>query len=650
MGTSPARVPVDVGSVIADTYKIEALLGQGGMGSVFLASHQRLAGRRVAIKILHTEIEDADVIARFKREAEIAARLNHPNIVGVIDYNVAPDGTPYLVLDYLEGETLAQRLARGPLPLDQVASIVRQVGSALAAAHRASIVHRDLKPQNIFLVPTEAFGHGVELAKVLDFGISKIRGSQTVKTQDSALLGTPQYMAPEQATGQHASVDGRTDVFAFGAIVYEMLTGEPAFPGASIPEVMFKVVYEQPVPLAQRAPGTPPAIADAVARAMAKAPAERFASVIEFVEAITGKPVTLPHGPAPVAPAASQAPSAARGITTGEAFARTMGSGDFGGAPPAAEQATHAASAAGTPQLLPAAAATQSPPTVDLRAPAASPPPRPRSLRTIAAIALAAAALAGGAVYAVTRDRAPREPVPAHSSSATRMAASEPPTPGRRDPRAADHPSGATGAPAKAPHADPARIARTERASPEADSPDEPAAAAEPPSEGGARSHAGEPGRPHDGRIASASHDARTPPPRGGALPGAGSERAGKPGGAGRSAAELGDANAGRTAPPEPDDDDREGGDDDTHAKLKQATAALDRHDYDLAERLANAVINSAASSRQRATARFLHGTVQCVARNDQEAAQIDLRNLTGFRALRARLVGVCRNHGILMP
>src|SRR5262244_367410 len=131
MANSPARVPVDVGSVIADTYKIEALLGRGGMGAVFLASHLRLAGKQVAIKILHTEIEDADVIARFKREAEIAARLNHPNIVGVVDYNVAPDGTPYLVLDYLEGETLAQRIARGPMPLDHVLSIVRQVGSAL---------------------------------------------------------------------------------------------------------------------------------------------------------------------------------------------------------------------------------------------------------------------------------------------------------------------------------------------------------------------------------------------------------------------------------------------------------------------------------------------------------------------------------------
>ena len=225
MPNAPARDPIDVGSVIAGTYKIEALLGRGGMGAVFLASHQRLAGKQVAIKILHTEVEGTDAAARFKREAEIAARLNHPNIVGVIDYNVAPDGTPYLVLDYLEGETLAQRIARGPLPLDQVVSIVRQVGSALAAAHRAGIVHRDLKPQNIFLVPTEVDGRMVEIAKVLDFGISKIRGSQTVKTQDSALLGTPQYMAPEQATGQHASIDERTDVFAFGAIVYEMLSG-----------------------------------------------------------------------------------------------------------------------------------------------------------------------------------------------------------------------------------------------------------------------------------------------------------------------------------------------------------------------------------------------------------------------------------------
>src|SRR5882672_522856 len=280
MTNSTARAVIDVGSVIADTYVIEALLGRGGMGAVFLASHRRLAGKRVAIKILHTEIDDVDILARFKREAEIAAKLKHPNIVGVVDYNVAPDGTPYLVLDYLEGETLAQRIARGPLPLDQVVSIVRQVGSALAAAHRAGIVHRDLKPQNIFLVPTEVDGRHVEIAKVLDFGISKIRGSQTVKTQDSALLGTPQYMAPEQATGQHASVDERTDVFALGAIVHEMLTGEPAFSGASIPEVVFKVVYEPaaPLPASVAAP-----VARAIGKAMAKPQADRFPSVNAFI-------------------------------------------------------------------------------------------------------------------------------------------------------------------------------------------------------------------------------------------------------------------------------------------------------------------------------------------------------------------------------
>ncbi|MBC7978487.1 MAG: serine/threonine protein kinase, partial [Myxococcales bacterium] len=292
MANSPARGAVDVGSVIADTYTIEALLGRGGMGAVFLASHKRLAGKRVAIKILHTELEDADVVARFKREAEIAAKLNHPNIVGVIDYNVAPDGMPYLVLDYLEGETLAQAIARGPMPLDQVLSIMRQVGSALAAAHRAGIVHRDLKPQNIFLVPTEVDGREVEIAKVLDFGISKIRGSQTVKTQEATLLGTPQYMAPEQAMGQHDNVDERTDVFALGAIVYEMLSGRPAFSGASIPEVVFKVVYEQPSPLAPLAPLAPPAILAAVDRAMAKQSDERFATVAGFVEALTGQPLT----------------------------------------------------------------------------------------------------------------------------------------------------------------------------------------------------------------------------------------------------------------------------------------------------------------------------------------------------------------------
>jgi eukaryotic-like serine/threonine-protein kinase len=330
MANSPARSTVDVGSVIADTYTIEALIGQGGMGSVFLASHNRLPGKSVAIKLLHAELQDKEVIARFKREAEIASRLNHPNIVAVHDFNVTPDGTPYLVLELLQGESLAQRLVGGALPLEMVFSIARQVGSALAAAHREGIVHRDLKPANIFLCPTEVDGKLVEIAKVLDFGISKMRDSQTVKTQESTLLGTPQYMSPEQAKGDHANVTSRTDVFALGAIVYEMLAGHPAFAGENIPEVVFKVVYEQPLPLVTEAPTAPANVIATVEQAMAKAAAERFSSVSMFVEKLTGEKVALVRTPS-MPPLDDGGP---RGRSTGkEAYDHTMASGDHGRAP-----------------------------------------------------------------------------------------------------------------------------------------------------------------------------------------------------------------------------------------------------------------------------------------------------------------------------
>ncbi len=329
MANSPARAVVDVGSVIADTYKIEALIGRGGMGAVFLASHARLPGKQVAIKLLHAEIQDDEVLARFRREAEIASRLGHPNIVAVHDFNVTPDGMPYLVLELLQGETLAQRLRNGPIPIDQTMAIMRQVGSALAAAHREGIVHRDLKPHNIFLVPTEVAGRVVEVAKVLDFGISKIRGSQTVKTQETALLGTPQYMAPEQATGRHGDVDERTDVFALGAIVHEMLTGQPAFNGASIPEVVFKVVYEQPAPLPETVPAN---IAAAVRQAMAKQSADRFPNVSAFIEGLTGQPLTQVRL-ALTTPDLGFA-SGSQNVADHAALANTMDSGDYA-TPPA---------------------------------------------------------------------------------------------------------------------------------------------------------------------------------------------------------------------------------------------------------------------------------------------------------------------------
>jgi serine/threonine-protein kinase len=280
---------VDVGTVVAGTYKIVSILGRGGMGTVWEAHHQRLPGKRVAIKVLHPSVaEDTDALARFRREAEIACRLGHPNIVEVHDFNSLDDGTPYLVLELLEGESLDTRLRAGAIGLDACEQILRQIGSALQCAHEQGVVHRDLKPQNIFLVPSPT-GVGPEIAKVLDFGISKIHGSQTVKTQESTLLGTPQYMAPEQATGQHDSVDATTDIFALAVMLYELLSERAAFPGLNIPEVVYKVVHVDPEPITKYLPKLAPEKAAALHKAMSKTQADRFGSVAEFVLAFTGE-------------------------------------------------------------------------------------------------------------------------------------------------------------------------------------------------------------------------------------------------------------------------------------------------------------------------------------------------------------------------
>ncbi|ACY16569.1 serine/threonine-protein kinase [Haliangium ochraceum] len=314
---------ITVGMVVADTYEIVGLLGEGGMGSVWEARHTRLQGKRVAIKVLHAFASgDAEAFKRFEREANIATRLNHPNIVQVHDFNTLPSGEPYLILEYLQGENLAERLERGRMRMAEAMPIARQIGSALQAAHGEGIVHRDLKPHNIFLCPTETAGYAVEQVKVLDFGISKIRGSNTVQTQTSAILGTPQYMSPEQARGAQSLIDQRTDVFALGAIVYEMLAGKPAFRGDSIPEVLFKVVYEEPQPLAECAPGASPKVIAAVESALRKDLDERCESASAFIEALTGDPlVTLSGGPATAAVATpSVTPSmaaAAGGAMTG---------------------------------------------------------------------------------------------------------------------------------------------------------------------------------------------------------------------------------------------------------------------------------------------------------------------------------------------
>jgi hypothetical protein len=288
--------PIAVGSIIAETYKITSQLGVGGMGSVWAAEHLRLPGRHVAVKVLHAALASGEILLRFRREAEIASRIGHPNIVEVLDFNTLPGGEPFLVMELLDGESLAARLRRGRLAEKAALDIARQIGSALFAAHQMNVVHRDLKPDNIFLCPRDVDGELRDHAKVLDFGISKIRNSQTVVTQDAAIMGTPYYMSPEQATGKNQEIDGRTDIFALGAIVFEMLSGTTVFPGESLPQVIYRVVFEPHPSLAQIVPSTNPRILAAVDRALAKRAGDRFPDMAAFIEALTGRPLMTSTG------------------------------------------------------------------------------------------------------------------------------------------------------------------------------------------------------------------------------------------------------------------------------------------------------------------------------------------------------------------
>ncbi|WNZ63149.1 serine/threonine-protein kinase [Myxococcus sp. MxC21-1] len=287
--SQPNDIPL--GTVLRETYEIAGVLGRGGMGTVFLANHLRLRGRQVAIKVLrHDAGMGAEAFVRFRREAEIASKLGHPNIVEVLDFDSLEDGSPYMVMECLRGMPLSRRLRKGPMTLEEVFSCARQMGSALQAAHRAGIVHRDLKPGNVFLVPTEVGGVMMEHVKLLDFGISKVIDSQSVHTQGGILLGTPQYMAPEQATGKNGEVDPRTDIFAFGCLVYEMLARRLPFrDNGNLPELIYRIVYDPPEPLEALVPDLPDHVIAAVEKSLEKRPEDRFPDVASFIFALTGR-------------------------------------------------------------------------------------------------------------------------------------------------------------------------------------------------------------------------------------------------------------------------------------------------------------------------------------------------------------------------
>jgi serine/threonine-protein kinase len=272
-------------------YQIVREIAAGGMGMVYLAQN-RVIGRLAAVKCLLPELSaNEEMIARIFNEARAAALIRHPGLVDVYDFGRLPDGRAYIVMEYLEGETLAALLARaGRLPVDLALALARQVGSAVAAAHERGIVHRDLKPDNVFIVRDDDLDAGVR-ARVLDFGIAKLAadlgGSRHTRT--GRILGTPHYMAPEQCRAS-ATVDARTDVYALGCILFEMLTGRRTVAADGIGEVIAAQLFVTPPRPSEIEASVPGWLDRIVARAVAKEPSDRFATMAELVVALGGRP------------------------------------------------------------------------------------------------------------------------------------------------------------------------------------------------------------------------------------------------------------------------------------------------------------------------------------------------------------------------
>ena len=284
------------------SYRIVGRLGAGGMGEVYLAEHARI-DRRAAIKVLLPELShNQEVVDRFFAEARATSSIHHPGIVEVLDCDVHPSGRAYIVMELLEGESLAARLTREPgfgRNIDRMLVIAGEVADAIGAAHAKGIVHRDLKPDNIFLTnaPRAAVGF---TTKILDFGIAKLIGDGdgnrggSMRTRTGSLLGTPAYMSPEQCRGA-SRVDHRTDIYSFGCIVYEMLAGQRPFTYEGFGELISAHMTETPKTLAQLGIKVTPAIDEWLQRLLAKAPADRFGSMNEVATAIealrTGAPL-----------------------------------------------------------------------------------------------------------------------------------------------------------------------------------------------------------------------------------------------------------------------------------------------------------------------------------------------------------------------
>jgi eukaryotic-like serine/threonine-protein kinase len=269
------------GAVIGN-YNVGRKLGEGGMGAVYVG-HHTLLGRRAAIKVLLPALSAReDLVNRFFNEARAATSISDPGVVQIFDFGYHTDGSAFIIMEYLDGESLDARLARfGRLAVSDALRLTRQVATSLAAAHAQNIVHRDLKPENIYLVRDPEVESG-ERAKILDFGIAKLSDDHPgkMKTHTGALMGTPVYMSPEQCRGA-SELDHRSDVYALGCVLFQLLVGTPPFDGEGMGEIISKHIMEAP-----RAPGISPTVDAIVMRCLAKDPGERFQTMTELASAI----------------------------------------------------------------------------------------------------------------------------------------------------------------------------------------------------------------------------------------------------------------------------------------------------------------------------------------------------------------------------
>lgn len=272
-------VVIGPGTVLAGRYAIQERLGSGAMGSVFRAEDQRL-GREVAVKVLHDHVADAELRARFVREARILARIDHPGVVRVLDW-VTSGETTALVMELVRGESLRARLDRdGAMPIAEAVRLGAALFDALAAAHAAGVIHRDVKPGNVVLAHTRA---GAPELRLLDFGLARAT-ALTALTETGTLLGTPAYLAPEVLAG--AEADARSDVYSAGAVLYEMLAGARPFADKKGADLYLAIRDLTPAPVESARGGVPPEVATVVARAMGKAPERRFGSAGEARDAL----------------------------------------------------------------------------------------------------------------------------------------------------------------------------------------------------------------------------------------------------------------------------------------------------------------------------------------------------------------------------